>query len=123
MHPFIHLSNYNILKAEEIIASDKQDKPCIIGNDVWIGCNATILRGVTIGDGAIVAANAFVNKDVPPYAIVGGVPAKVLKYRFSENIITKLLHLKWWDFPIERIRRNHHLFTEPLTEQILTQVL
>lgn len=123
MHPFIHLSNYNILGAEEIIVSDKQDKPCNIGNDVWIGCNATILRGVTIGDGAIVAANALVNKDVPPYAIVGGVPAKILKYRFSEVIIAKLLQLKWWNFPIEKIRKNRHLFTEDLTEQSLDQIL
>ena len=70
----------------------------IIGNDVWIGGNATILRGVTIGDGAIIAAGAVVTKDVPPYAIVGGIPAKIIKYRFDQEIINKLLELKWWEF-------------------------
>lgn len=68
-----------------------------IGNDVWIGARATILDGVKIGDGAIVAAGAVVAKDVPPYAIVGGVPAKVIKYRFDENRIEELLAEQWWN--------------------------
>lgn len=68
-----------------------------IGNDVWIGTRATILDGVNIGDGAIIAAGAVVTKEVPPYAIVGGVPAKVIKYRFSESRIKELLDEKWWD--------------------------
>ncbi len=70
----------------------------IIGNDVWIANDAKILSGVTIGDGAIIAAGSVVSKNVPPYAIVGGVPAKVLKYRFDKEIINNLLKLKWWDF-------------------------
>lgn len=73
--------------------------PVIIGNDVWIGQEVKFVStGITVGDGAIVAAGALVTKDVPPYAIVGGVPAKVLKYRFSEAIIEKLLQLKWWQY-------------------------
>ncbi len=73
--------------------------PTKIGNDVWIGHNASIMSGVTIGDGAVIAANAVVTKDVPPYAIVGGVPAKIIRYRFDEQTITDLLELKWWDLP------------------------
>jgi len=69
----------------------------VIGNDVWIGSYTRIMEGVTIGDGAIVAAGAVVTKDVPPYAIVGGVPAKIIRYRFDEDTISKLLELKWWE--------------------------
>ena len=76
------------------------EKRVEIGNDVWVGTNAVIMGGVKIGDGAIVAAGAVVTKDVPPYAIVGGVPAKVLKYRFDEATIKELLALKWWDYDI-----------------------
>ncbi|KXU99901.1 acetyltransferase [Gluconobacter potus] len=71
----------------------------IIGNDVWIGAHATIMSGVTIGDGAVIAAQALVTKSVPPYAIVGGNPAKVIRYRFSETVIARLLALAWWKWP------------------------
>lgn len=80
----------------------KRPKTTIIGNDVWIGAMSIIKRGVSIGDGAIVAGGGVVLDDVPPYAIVGGVPAKILKYRFNEQTIAKLLVLKWWELtPIE----------------------
>lgn len=69
----------------------------VIGNDVWIGSSAKIMEGVTIGDGAVVAAGAIVTRDVPPYAIVGGIPAKIIKYRFDTETIQKLVGLKWWD--------------------------
>lgn len=72
--------------------------PVRIGHDVWIGTNVTIFRKVTIGHGAIIAAGAVVTKDVPPYAIVGGLPAKVIRYRFDEKTIEKLLALRWWDY-------------------------
>lgn len=78
----------------------------IVGNDVWIGYNATIMAGVTIGDGAIIAANSTIVKDVVPYSIVGGNPAMEIKKRFSEDTISRLLELKWWDWDVERITRN-----------------
>lgn len=76
---------------------------CIIGNDVWIGNNALIMDGIEIGDGAIIAAGAVVTKNVTPYSIVGGVPAKLIKYRFSEIQIQKLLDIKWWNWNFNEI--------------------
>lgn len=78
----------------------------IVGNDVWIGYEAVILSGVTIGDGAIVGSRAVVTKDIPPYTIVGGVPAKPIRKRFDDVIIARLLELKWWDWSEERIKAN-----------------
>lgn len=70
----------------------------IIGNDVWIGADVTLKPNISIGDGAVIAANSVVTKNVPPYAIVGGNPAKIIKYRFSEEIIESFLKIKWWDY-------------------------
>lgn len=78
----------------------------IIGNDVWIGFEAVILAGVTIGDGAIIGTRAVVTKDVPPYTIAGGVPAKPIKKRFDEDTISDLLHIKWWNWPKEKISQH-----------------
>ena len=77
-----------------------------IGNDVWIGYEAVVLAGVTIGDGAIIGTRAVVTKDVPPYTIVGGVPAKPVKKRFPEEVISALLEIQWWKWPRERIAEN-----------------
>ena len=77
----------------------------VIGNDVWIGYEAVIMAGVHIGDGAIIAARAVVTRDVPPYTIVGGVPAKEIRKRFDEDVVERLLILKWWDWPIDKIRQ------------------
>ena len=78
----------------------------VIGNDVWIGYEAVVLAGVTIGDGAIIGTRAVVTKNVPPYTIVGGVPAKPIKKRFSEETISALLEIQWWNWSEERIARN-----------------
>lgn len=83
-----------------------------IGNDVWIGQNVTILSGVSIGDGAVVGAGAVVSKDIPPYAIAVGVPAKVIKYRFPKQDIEKLLKIKWWDWPQNVILSRIEDFTD-----------
>ena len=83
-----------------------------IGNDVWIGYNATIMAGVTIGDGAIIATNSTVIKDVEPYSIVGGNPAKEIKKRFSDETIAKLLELQWWNWDIEKITANVQHLTD-----------
>ena len=84
-----------------------------IGNDVLIGANAIILAGVKIGDGAVVGAGSVVTKDVPPYAIVAGNPAKVIKYRFSQEVIEELLKIKWWDMDIELLIKNIDLMQNP----------
>ncbi|MBX2874433.1 MAG: CatB-related O-acetyltransferase [Saprospiraceae bacterium] len=91
----------------------------IVGNDVWIGHKVTIMPGVKIGDGAIIATRSVVTKDVEPYSVVGGNPAKELKKRFSEEEITKLLELKWWDWDIDRITRNVQNLTANRLDELL----
>ena len=78
----------------------------VVGNDVWIGYEAILLSGVTIGDGAIIGTRAVVTQDVPPYTIVGGVPAKPIRRRFDDATIDALLHLRWWDWPREKLAQN-----------------
>ncbi len=91
----------------------------MIGNDVWIGYEAVIMAGVTIGDGAIIGSRALVTKDVPPYTIVGGIPAKPIRKRFSEQTIISLLELKWWDWSKERIAKNLQAIQSGCLEQLI----
>jgi virginiamycin A acetyltransferase len=88
-----------------------QKGPIIIGNDVWIGTKAIILSGVTIGDGAVIGAGSVVTKNVEPYSIVAGVPAKQIRWRFSQHLIKQLLEIKWWDWDIKKIKNNKNFFT------------
>jgi len=97
-------------------------KRVIIKNDVWIGANSVIMPGITIGNGAIIGAGAVVTKDVPNYAIVVGVPAKVIKYRFSKEIIKQLLKLEWWNWDGEVIKNNIHLFQSEITEETIKKL-
>jgi virginiamycin A acetyltransferase len=90
-----------------------------IGNDVWIGFNSTIMPGVKIGDGAIIATNTTVTKNVEPYAIVGGNPAKEIKKRFSQDQIEKLLEIKWWNWEIEKITKNVKKLTSDNFEELI----
>lgn len=102
-YPFpIFFEEWELERAQVTRAWDHKGD-IVIGNDVWIGYEAVILAGVTIGDGAIIGTRAVVTKDVPPYTIVGGVPAKPIRKRFSDDTIAALLALRWWDWPEERI--------------------
>jgi carbonic anhydrase/acetyltransferase-like protein (isoleucine patch superfamily) len=90
----------------------------VIGNDVWIGYGAYLARGVTIGDGAVIAAHAVVTRDVAPYAVVGGVPAKLIRYRFVPTLIEALLQLRWWDYGLNALDSVHFEDIERAIKQI-----
>lgn len=90
----------------------------VIGNDVWIGYEAVVMAGVTIGDGAVIGARAVVTKDVLPYTIVGGIPAKPIRKRFSEETISALLALKWWDRPKEKIAQKIEAIQSGCVEEL-----
>ena len=110
-HKMASLSTYTFplffeewdLEKENVAQAWDQKGDIIIGNDVWIGYEAVILSGVTIGDGAVIGCRAVVTKDIPPYTIVGGVPAKPIRKRFDEETIKELQKIKWWDWTEEKI--------------------
>ncbi|MEI7891293.1 MAG: CatB-related O-acetyltransferase [bacterium] len=104
-YPFAGLSG-QWPEAQEISDHNVSKGDVVIGNDVWIGFGANILSGVKIGDGAVIAAFALVTKDVAPYAIVGGNPAREIKKRFNDDQISSLLEVQWWNWPIEKIKKN-----------------
>ena len=105
-YPFPIFSEEWGLKRENVTNAWDNKGNIVVGNDVWIGYEAVILAGVTIGDGAIIGTRAVVTKDVPPYTIVGGVPAKPIRRRFPEETAEKLLELQWWNWPRERIAEH-----------------
>lgn len=117
-HPTNHLSTSPLFTSPSNALREKWVKENVfkteinveIGNDVWIGYGAMIPNNIKVGDGAIIAAGAVVTKDVPPYAIVGGVPARIIKFRFSQEVIERLLDLRFWDRPETEIKKNLDIF-------------
>lgn len=111
-HPFRVSPEYGGLVKR--VRSFTQKPPPIIGNDVWIGMNSVIMRGVIIGNGAVVAANSVVTKDIPPYAIFGGIPAKLIKNRFSTEIAQSIQRTEWWNWPPDKLLNNVPRFDTPM---------
>lgn len=115
-HPYRTVANFPL--GPSFIGESKDDRnlsraqSVIIGNDVWFGTGAIILSGVKIGDGSIIGAGAVVTRDVPPYAIAVGVPAKVSRYRFSQSQIENLLKIAWWNWSLEKIKANIECFED-----------
>jgi acetyltransferase-like isoleucine patch superfamily enzyme len=107
-YPFGHI-NKNIFDTFDGVGHPSTKGDVIIGNDVWIGSNVTIMSGVTIGDGAVIANNSHVVRNIDPYSLVGGNPAKLIKYRFTPEQIEKLLNIKWWFWDNVKINENLHL--------------
>ena len=113
-HTLGSLANYTFplffeewgLDRKDVAAAWDNKGDIVIGNDVWIGYEAVVMAGVRIGDGAVIAARAVVTRDVPPYTIVGGVPAREIRRRFDADTVARLQELRWWDWPIGKIREN-----------------
>jgi acetyltransferase-like isoleucine patch superfamily enzyme len=120
--PFGHIFQ-NELGGFEVEGHPATKGDVIIGNDVWIGANSSILSGVTIGDGAIIASNSNVVRDVAPYTIVGGNPAKIIKERFSKNIVDLLLKIKWWDMDLNEIKKMHKILCSKPNVEVLSSML
>lgn len=114
----LFFEEWNLPESEIATAWDNKGD-IVIGNDVWIGYDAVIMAGVHIGDGAIIGARAVVTKDVEPYSIVGGVPAKEIRKRFAPEVVAKLLELKWWNWPIEKIKDHISAFQRGDIEELL----
>lgn len=118
-YPFGHI-HHNIFPTFNGVGHPATNGDVTIGNDVWIGSNVTIMSGITIGDGAVVGAGSLVTKDIPPYTIVGGNPAKIIKQRFNQTIIDKLLQYKWWDLEISTIDSLSPLLCSNNFDQLFT---
>jgi virginiamycin A acetyltransferase len=111
-HHFAYDKKYGFIN-ESRDFEDNSLQRCIIGNDVWIGANSIVLAGVKVGDGAMVGANSLVTKDVEPYSIVFGTPAKFHRYRFDEKMREELLKIQWWNWEDSKIIKNVDLFSDP----------
>lgn len=119
-HAFLYSKDFGFIDGEPLY--DRFSSECIVGNDVWIGANANICRGVVVGNGAVIGAGAVVTQNVDPYTIVVGVPAKPLKKRFSEEIISRIDKTNWWSLPRSVIKDNIQLFNSQPTEEIVEKI-
>lgn len=125
-HPFWHDTSWGISEDTELAKTYREkefSQPCEIGNDVWIGSNVTVCRNVRIGNGCVIGAGAVITKDIPPYSVVVGVPGRVIRKRFSEDVIARLEATRWWDLPISAIKANLSLFRDSyLNDRVLNQL-
>jgi acetyltransferase-like isoleucine patch superfamily enzyme len=126
IHPLDWVSTYSFRVQWKMEGAFEDGMPrsngdVIIGSDVWLGTGVTILSGVTIGHGSVVAAKSVVTRDVPPYSIVAGVPAKVVRHRFDPDVIDRLLEIAWWEWDDEKIRRAVPLLSSPNIQEFLRQ--
>lgn len=121
-HAFLYANQFGMLDIGQQPGYDRFTTDCVIGNDVWIGCNAVICRDVHIGDGAVIGAGSVVTKDVEPYTIVAGVPAKVIKRRCSSELAKRLCATKWWDLDPAIIKDHFAQFNELITEESVNAI-
>ena len=121
-YPFGHI-NQKIFNGFNGVGHPSNNGDVIIGNDVWLGENVTIMSGVTIGDGVVIAANSHVVKNVEPYSIIGGNPAKFIKKRFTEQQIDKLLEIKWWNWDDSKINKFTPLLCNPDIDNFIKSAL
>ena len=121
-HAFLYAHQFGFLDKEQPSLYNRFEDECVIGNDVWIGCNAVICRKVHVGNGAVIAAGAVVTDDVEPYTIVGGVPAKILKRRCPKDWAGRLEKTAWWDLPAHIIKENIELFNAEISEESVRKI-
>lgn len=125
-HPIDRVSGhaFTFRKSFGIVDKDlvKNDLRTIVGNDVWIGCGVIIRSGVRIGDGAVIGAGAVVLKDVEPYEVVVGVPARRIRYRYEDDIVKRLRNIKWWEFPDQILTENIELFQQKISLDIVEKL-
>ncbi len=122
-HPFRYLTTYTNSRLMEGRLSGQVEREAIrIGHDVWIGRQAVVLKGVTVGDGAVIGAGSVVTRDVPPFAVVAGTPARILKYRFSSFLIDQVQRSCWWDLSPEELRAFEPAFQIPIASMTETDL-
>lgn len=121
-YPFGYIHKNIFSNYKEDVNFDNTKNDIIIGNDVWIGAGATLISGITVGDGSVIATNSYVFKDVEPYSIVGGNPSKLIGYRFSKDIIEEFLKLKWWDLVDYKINIILPLLQQKPTKKIFKEI-